>query len=231
MLYNVKKIYFLAIFLLATALCSAQQSDFQTVKGADDTHVFIETNYGKIVLKLYDDTPLHRDNFIKLVEEHVYDGTLFHRVIEKFMIQGGDPESRDAKPGQILGKGSLGYHIPAEFDTEHFHKRGALCAAREGDAFNPKRESSSSQFYIVQGTVFDDKTLDDIQERYGKKFTPEQRKVYTTVGGAPHLDGEYTVFGEVVEGMEVVDKIAGVKRDRNDRPIEDIRILSMEVVK
>lgn len=189
------------------------------------------TSQGKITFLLYDETPLHRDNFLKLVKNHTYDGLLFHRVIKDFMVQAGDPKSRDAKPGQPLGDGTLGYTVPAEFRADLIHKRGALCAARQGDQVNPKKASSASQFYIVQGQVWDDKTLDMMEQRFGKKFTAEQRKVYTTVGGTPHLDGDYTVFGEVVEGMEVVNKIAAVQCDRMDRPLQDVIIISVKVLK
>ena len=189
------------------------------------------TSQGKIALRLYDETPLHRDNFLKLVENHTYDGLLFHRVIKNFMVQAGDPKSRDAKPGQPLGDGTLGYTVPAEFRPNLIHKRGALCAARQGDQVNPKKASSATQFYIVQGQVWDDKTLDMMEQRFGKKFTAEQRKVYTTVGGTPHLDGDYTVFGEVVDGMEVVNKISDLPCDRMDRPVEDVKIISVKVIK
>lgn len=189
------------------------------------------TSQGKITFLLYNDTPLHRDNFLKLVKNHTYDGLLFHRVIKDFMVQAGDPKSRDAKPGQPLGDGTLGYTVPAEFRADLIHKRGALCAARQGDQVNPKKASSASQFYIVQGQVWDNKTLDMMEQRFGKKFTAEQRKVYTTVGGTPHLDGDYTVFGEVVEGMEVVNKIAAVQCDRMDRPLQDVKIISVKVLK
>ena len=189
------------------------------------------TSQGKITLRLYDETPLHRDNFLKLVENHTYDGLLFHRVIKNFMVQAGDPKSRDAKPGQPLGDGTLGYTVPAEFRPELIHKRGALCAARQGDQVNPKKASSATQFYIVQGQVWDDKTLDMMEQRFGKKFTAEQRKVYTTMGGTPHLDGDYTVFGEVVDGMEVVNKISDLPCDRMDRPVEDEKIISVKVIK
>ena len=189
------------------------------------------TSQGKIALRLYDETPLHRDNFLKLVENHTYDGLLFHRVIKNFMVQAGDPKSRDAKPGQALGDGTLGYTVPAEFRPNLIHKRGALCAARQGDQVNPKKASSATQFYIVQGQVWDDKTLDMMEQRFGKKFTDEQRKVYSTVGGTPHLDGDYTVFGEVVEGMDVVNKIADLPCDRMDRPVEDVKIISVKVIK
>lgn len=189
------------------------------------------TSQGKITFLLYNDTPLHRDNFLKLVKNHTYDGLLFHRVIKDFMVQAGDPKSRDAKPGQPLGDGTLGYTVPAEFRADLIHKRGALCAARQGDQVNPKKASSASQFYIVQGQVWDNKTLDMMEQRFGKKFTAEQRKVYTTVGGTPHLDGDYTVFGEVVDGMEVVNKIAAVQCDRMDRPLQDVKIISVKVLK
>ena len=226
-----KKLSFLVFFLAATLIGWAQKPANQQVSSEGKTVVVMETTMGKIVLRLYDETPLHRDNFIKLVENHTYDGLLFHRVIRNFMIQGGDPKSRDAKPGQPLGDGTLGYTIPAEFRPNLYHKKGALCAARQGDNVNPKKESSASQFYIVQGNRWDEKQLDMMGERMGKKFSPEQRKAYTTVGGTPHLDGDYTVFGEVIEGMEIIDKISEVKCDRMDRPFEDVRILSVKVVK
>ena len=226
-----KKFTFLAFFLLAATMLLAQTADKHDGAKRDGVTVHMSTSEGDIVLLLYNDTPKHRDNFVKLVKEGTYNGLLFHRVIRNFMIQGGDPKSRDAKPGQPLGDGSLGYTIPAEFRPNLFHKRGALCAARQGDNVNPKRESSASQFYIVQGNVWDEARLDMMEKRFGKTFTPEQRKVYSTIGGTPHLDGEYTVFGEVVEGMEVVDRISTVKTDRMDRPVEDVRILRVIVLK
>ena len=226
-----KKISFLVIFLAMTLAITAQVATNQKVNKSKGTMIEMTTSQGKITIRLYDETPLHRDNFLKLVKNHTYDGLLFHRVIKNFMVQAGDPKSRDAKPGQPLGDGTLGYTVPAEFRPELIHKRGALCAARQGDNVNPKKESSASQFYIVQGQVWDDKTLDMMEQRFGKKFTEEQRKVYTTVGGTPHLDGDYTVFGEVVEGMEVVNKIAAVQCDRMDRPVEDVKIISVKVLK
>ena len=226
-----KKFTFLAIFLLAATLLSAQTADKHDGAKRDGVTVRMTTTEGDIVLLLYNDTPKHRDNFMKLVKDGTYDGLLFHRVIKNFMIQGGDPKSRDAKPGQPLGDGTLGYTVPAEFRANHIHKKGALCAARQGDDVNPRKESSASQFYIVQGNVWDSKTLDMMEARFGKKFTPEQRKVYTTVGGTPHLDGDYTVFGEVVKGMEVVDKIAAVECDRMDRPVKDVKILKVKIEK
>ncbi len=193
--------------------------------------VIIHTTMGDIKVKLYPRTIHHTENFLKLVKDHYYDGVLFHRVIPGFVIQGGDPDSKNAKPGQLLGNGGPGYTIPAEICPEYFHKRGALAMAREGDQVNPTRRSSGSQFYIVVGKVYTDKELDIMEKRLNTKFTPEQRKAYTTIGGTPFLDGQYTVFGEVVEGMDVVDKIANVERDKNDRPLKDVKILSMEVVK
>ena len=227
MLHQMKKI----VLLMAALIGPVQQADAQRNGNAKGTRVEMVTSYGKMVFLLYDDTPLHRDNFLKLVNDGTYNGLLFHRVIDHFMIQGGDPESRDAKPGQMLGNGTLGYTIPAEFIPSHFHKRGALCAARQGDQVNPRKESSSCQFYIVQGQVWSDANLDMMEPRMGKKFSPEQRKAYTTAGGTPHLDGDYTVFGELVEGEAVLDKIASAKRDRFDRPLEDIRIVSVKVLK
>ena len=193
--------------------------------------VEMTTTEGKMVFELYNDTPLHRDNFVKLVKNHTYDSLLFHRVIKKFMIQGGDPNSRNAKPGQMLGDGTLGYTVPAEFRDNHFHVKGALCAARQGDQVNPRKESSASQFYIVQGQVWDEATLNMMEQRMGKKFTAEQRKAYTTVGGTPHLDGDYTVFGMLVEGMDVLDRIAAVPTGAADRPKADVRILKVKVIK
>ena len=226
-----KKLYFLAIFLFASFLGNSQVSVKQQKESFKGARVEMVTNYGRIVLLLYDETPLHRDNFIKLATNRVFDGLLFHRVIEKFMIQGGDPTSKAAEPGKMLGDGTLGYNIPAEFRPELFHKRGALCAAREGDMVNPKKESSASQFYIVQGRVWNTEELDNLQKRMKREIPAEQRDVYTTIGGTPFLDGEYTVFGEVIEGMEVVDKIAAVKCDKNDRPLEDVRIEKVIVIK
>ena len=195
------------------------------------TKVLLKTTFGDITFALYDDTPQHRDNFRKLVNEKFYDGVLFHRIIQGFMIQGGDPDSKTAKPGQRLGSGDVGYTIPAEFVPAHFHKRGAVCAARMGDNVNPQKASSGCQFYIVDGTVYDGDKLNMIAQRTGKTFTPEQVQVYTTVGGAPFLDGDYTVFGEVISGMEVVDKIASQQKDGADRPLEDIKIISATILR
>lgn len=237
--------------------------------------VLIETTHGNIKVKLYNETPLHRNNFLKLVGKSFYDSLLFHRVINRFMIQGGDPDSKNASAEKILGEGDVGYSIPAEFNQKIFHKQGALAAARNGDEENPEQSSSGCQFYIVQGKVFTDSLLGTVEKRitrsraYNKvirntdnkalfdqlalhrksgivdsikitkakidllteeelvntipyKFSDEQRKVYTTIGGTPHLDGSYTVFGEVVEGTEVIDKIAAVSTNKLDRPLTNV---------
>ncbi len=193
---------------------------------AQDTARIVEisTDFGSIQIKLYDNTPLHRDNFIKLVEEGYYDGTLFHRVIKNFMIQGGDPNSRDAKSHQMLGQGGPSYTIPAEFVEGNYHKKGALAAARMGDDVNPAKASSGSQFYIVQGRTYSENELSQLELRYGHRFTPEQRETYKTIGGTPHLDGNYTVFGEVISDLEVIDAIASVKTGKADRPQQDIKM-------
>ena len=225
-----KKVLFLLFFIFISVFAFAQNTDKQKKEGEKEYYVKIETSYGDMVVKLYNETPLHRDNFIKLVKEGTYDGLIFHRVINQFMIQGGDPKSRDAKPGQMLGDGELGYTIPAEFVPGLYHKKGALAAARQGDEVNPQKASSSCQFYIVQGTTWDANRLKMVEQRMGKSFTPEQAEVYATLGGTPFLDGDYTVFGEVVEGMEVIDKIAAVQCGPMDRPIEDVK-MKMSIIK
>ena len=201
--------------LLATMPLIAQPSGSETL-------INIETTLGSMVIKLYDQTPLHRDNMIKLVKEGFYDGQFFHRVIKDFMIQGGDPKSTEAKKGERLGNGGPGYTIPAEFNPQLFHKKGALAAARTGDRLNPEKASSGSQFYIVQGRVYNPELLKRMAQDRNLAFSPEAIEAYTTVGGTPHLDGGYTVFGEVVEGLEVIDRIAAVPTDGNDRPLEDV---------
>ncbi|MFI5149855.1 MAG: peptidylprolyl isomerase [Bacteroidia bacterium] len=243
------------------------------------TRILIHTDMGDMKIRLYNETPKHRDNFIKLVKDSTLNGTLFHRVIEGFMIQGGDVDSKKAAPGIPLGNGNVGYTIPAEFNTKYYHKKGALAGARESDEVNPRKESSGCQFYIVQGRTFTDTLLNQVelrlkgqilqqlfteyinkpenistrtmlmrlqQEKKGDsmqiqiakiqpfldkelekqpyKLTAEQRTAYKTIGGAPHLDGGYTVFGEVYEGLDVVDKIAGVEKDQYDRPKKDIHM-------
>lgn len=253
----------------------------QAAKGKGEPMVLIKTEFGNMKVKLYEKTPEHRNNFLKLVSEGFYNDLLFHRVIEGFMIQGGDPDSRNAAPGERLGGGDVGYTLSAEFVPEYFHKRGALAAARRGGPSNPEKRSSGCQFYIVQGQVFTPEKLDTIEMMINSKikdelfrkqfmaesgkvkefrnnndevgfnlfmadlrakadsifeargefhFSPEQRKVYTTIGGYPSLDGDYTVFGEVVEGLEVLDKIAAVETDQYDRPVVDVK-MEMELIK
>lgn len=199
--------------------------------------VLFETTMGNIRVVLYDETPLHRDNFLANVRNKVYDGVLFHRVISNFMIQAGDTASRHARPGEALGDSPESFTVPAEIRYPAiFHKRGSLAAAREGDDVNPDRSSSSMQFYIVYGRRFDDAMLDKVQQRLdergtGVKLTPEVREAYRRYGGTPHLDGQYTVFGEVVEGLDVVRDIQWVATDKADRPIDDVRILRATIVK
>lgn len=238
----------------------------------DNTIIRIETSFGNIDIKLYDETPLHRDNFIKLIKEGFYKDLLFHRVINDFMIQGGDPDSKNAHANKQIGSGGPGYTIPAEFNTKFFHKKGALAAARLGDNVNPEKESSGSQFYIVQGSIFSNDQIDDFEfkminqhkqllssqlfrdfekEYFDKnmepdyeeitakinkmvtehfnnsnsfKFTNLRREYYTTTGGTPHLDGSYTVFGETIDGFEVIDKIASSQTNNNSRPLNDIKM-------
>jgi len=250
-----------------------------TERESNGTLVRITTNVGEIHVRLYDDTPLHRDNFVRLAREGFYNGTLFHRVIYEFMIQGGDPDSRHADPHDILGNGGPGYTVPAELRPHLFHKRGALAAARLGDRENPDQASSGSQFYIVHGRLWTDPELYEMEirinemlrqslfykilhhqkqlnaereiplneeqlqelamieaqdqwlEREPYRIPEEHREVYRTIGGTPHLDGSYTVFGEVVKGLDVVDKIASTPTSPNDRPLTDIRILTMKVSK
>jgi cyclophilin family peptidyl-prolyl cis-trans isomerase len=195
---------------------------------AQKNKIKIETEYGNIILMLYDNTPLNTDNMVKLAKEHFYDSTLFHRCIPKFVIQGGDPDSKNAKPGQMLGEGGLKYTIPAEINDVDYHKRGALGVARDN---TPDKSGSPCQFYIVVGKTFTEDELNAMSKRGGRNYTAEQREVYKTVGGVPHLDGGYTVFGEVLEGMDVVDKIANEPRDAHDRPNKDIRMLKVRVMK
>jgi len=261
-----KKLLYLLV-LLAFVSCKQKLE-----LGINNRIVEIETEYGTMKLKLYDETPGHRDNFIKLAHADYFDGTLFHRVIDGFMIQGGDPDSKGAKAGQRLGEGGPGYQIPAEFNPKLMHKRGVIAAAREGDDVNPEKKSAGSQFYLAQGRVYTEGALDtlilkingklktDIYNKIQKEnavkimeyqsagqmekmtalidkiqievdsvfniskktLNNEQIKAYTTVGGIPHLDGGYTVFGEVIEGIELIDSIAKVKKDEFDRPLEDV---------
>ena len=213
--------FFLLLFLIA---CSSTRNS--TGSKLPGTRIKLTTDSGVIVLRLYDKTPLHRDNFIKLVKQHYFDSLLFHRVIKNFMIQGGDPNSKNALPRIQLGNGGPGYTIPAEFDASLFHKKGVLAAARDGDNTNPTKASSGSQFYIVQGKKFNDAGLDSVEafRLKGRKLPVAHREVYKTIGGAPHLDMNYTVFGEVESGLEIVDKIAAAARDSNNRPLNDIKM-------
>ncbi len=269
----------IAVITVMFAACGAGSKKSNDMEKR--TQVKIETTMGDIVVELYNETPKHRDNFIKLAKEGMYDSTLFHRVIRQFMIQAGDPESKTANDTAMLGGGDVGYTIPAEFVPKYFHKKGALAAARMGDDVNPNRESSGCQFYIVTGRKFREAQLldmagqknnarvDEIFNELARKhmkeiyklrkagdneallelqdsleaqayaqykeeepfmFTPEQLAAYSTIGGAPHLDGAYTVFGQVVSGIETVEKIEGTKTGKADRPVENVRILKMSVV-
>jgi cyclophilin family peptidyl-prolyl cis-trans isomerase len=193
------------------------------------TRVKVTTDSGVMIIRLYDKTPLHRDNFIKLANEHFFDSLLFHRVIQGFMIQGGDPQSKYAQAGQPLGMGDVGYTIPAEFDTSLFHKKGALAAARTP---NPAKASSGCQFYIVQGNKLSDQELNMFEMQKGIKYSAKQRNIYKTIGGTAMLDTDYTVFGEVEKGLEVIDKIASVLTNGSpyDRPLGDIH-MKIEVIK
>ena len=194
--------------------------------------VLIQTTMGDITIRLSDSTPLHRDNFLKLVKVGFYDSLLFHRVMNKFMVQGGDPNSKNAAPGVQLGNGGPDYTIPAEFRESLFHKKGVIAAARQPDYVNPQKASSGSQFYLAQGKVFTDDELDMMEKQrlQGRKIPVNRRDAYKTIGGIPHLDGEYTVFGEVIKGIEIIDKIAVVQTSM-DRPNEDVRIIKARLIK
>ena len=214
--------FFLSLLILPVQLLS------QTAAHS----LLIETGKGNLKCILYDETPLHAENFIKLVNEGFYDGLLFHRVINNFMIQTGDPNSRDAQKGAPLGYGDPGYRVPGEFHPNLYHRKGVLASARQGDQINPARESNGSQFYIVQGKKLTSAELDAMEiDGSHIAFTAEQRDYYTNLGGTPHLDYAYTVFGEVVEGIEVIDKIASVPTDEKNRPLEDVRIIRISVLK
>ena len=236
-----KTIILMITALMAMQIASAQNKNKkkdaqqqavaeQQVKQNNNTMILLETTMGNIKMELFDDTPVHTNNFKKLVEQGFYDGVLFHRVIEGFMIQTGEPESKTAKPGDRLGAGGPGYTIPAEIIPAHYHRRGAVAAARTGDQGNPMRRSSGSQFYIVHGKATSADQL-KAYSRYGFEFSDEQLDVYATVGGAPTLDAQYTVFGQVVDGMDVVDKIATAEKDAADRPKTDIKIIKASIIK
>ncbi len=225
-----KKTITLLLFCLVAAWAQAQNNVRSEVE--------LVTDSGIVRLALYNETPKHRDNFLKMVQSGAYNGVLFHRVIKDFMVQTGDLASKTATQGQLLGDTPESYSIPAEICfPKLYHKRGALAAAREGDDVNPERASSSTQFYIVWGQKFTDKQLEWAQSRIEKytdgkvKLTPELCEVYKTIGGTPHLDGSYTVFGEVLEGLDVVEKIQRTTTDSHDRPVNDIRIIKATVIK
>ena len=215
-----KKLSLLFCCMLFVAVASAKTPKYH--------YVWIKTDKGDGLLKLYNETPKHRDNFVKLVKEEYYEGLMFHRVIHNFMVQGGDPDSRYAAQKQSLGEGGPAYKIPAEIQENLIHKKGTIGAARDN---NPAKQSSASQFYLVQGRVFTPAALDSLEQfrLKGNKLSAKQREVYSTVGGTPHLDGNYTVFGELLQGVEMVDKIAVVDTDERDRPLTDIR-MSMKLL-
>ncbi|MFZ9694247.1 MAG: peptidylprolyl isomerase [Chitinophagaceae bacterium] len=227
-----KKFLLLSLLAFFIGESAMSQADSIIKKRDRKKDILLETSKGNIHIRLSNETPLHRDNFIKLVKMHYYDGILFHRVIERFMIQSGDPDSRTARPGQPLGEGGPSYTIPAEFRPNLFHKKGVIAAARDN---NPEKASSASQFYLTQGKVFTEAGLDSLEtNRLKRKIPVEHRKVYTTLGGVPHLDQNYTVFGEVVKGLSVVDSIAAVPTSKGadkDRPLEDVKIIKAKLVK
>lgn len=222
-----------AVLTLLLVFPALAQKDSTLKKKDRKRDILIQTTMGDIVVRLSDSTPLHRDNYLRLAKVGYFDSILFHRVIKDFMIQGGDPNSKTAAKGQPLGNGGPSYRIPAEFRTSLFHKKGVIAAARDN---NPEKSSSGSQFYIVQGKKFTDAELDNLEKTRlgGRKIPLVQREVYKTIGGTPHLDQTYTVFGEVVKGIEVVDKIASVETSKGtdrDRPLEDVRILHTKLIK
>jgi cyclophilin family peptidyl-prolyl cis-trans isomerase len=229
--------YWIALMFNCLIVFSVVAQKDSTIKKKDRKRdVMIETTMGNIVVRLSDSTPLHRDNFLKLVKVGYYDSVLFHRVIKDFMIQSGDPNSKRAAAGQPLGNGGPGYTVPAEFRKTLFHKKGVIAAARTGDNVNPAKASSGSQFYIVQGKIFTDAGLDSVEtfRLNGRKIPAELREVYKTIGGTPHLDQGYTVFGEVVKGLDVIDKIAAVQTSKaqdRDRPLQDVRIIKAKLIK
>ncbi len=226
-----KTIAFFALMIVFTSCQTSRKTVVQTstptptkepaVSSTKERMVLISTSFGDMKVKLYNATPKHRDNFIKLVQDGFYDSLLFHRIIRNFMIQGGDPLSKHAAPGVMLGNGDNGYTIPAEFVDTIFHKKGSLCAARTE---NPTKASSGCQFYIVQGQVMTNEQLNQFEIQRGLKLSTTQREIMSTIGGTPWLDHNYTVYGEVVEGLDVIDKIVAVKTAPGDRPLEDIRI-------
>jgi cyclophilin family peptidyl-prolyl cis-trans isomerase len=227
--------YFLFIGLIFFSVEAGAQSQTKLRRKDRKRDIEMVTTEGTIILRLSDSTPLHRDNFLRLAKSGYFDSLLFHRVIQYFMIQAGDPMSKHASQGQPLGDSSAPYTLPAEFRISLFHKRGVLAAARESDDVNPQKASSGSQFYIVQGKKYTDSQLDSVEiKRLKRKIPDYQREAYRTLGGTPFLDQHYTIFGEVVSGMEIVDKIAAEatsKGDDKDRPLQDVRILSTKLIK
>lgn len=223
-IYGMKK---LILFLLSAFLLNSSMYAQNTV--SKNTFVLIETTLGNIKLELYADVPQHSENFLKLVREGFYDSLLFHRVIPDFMIQGGDPTSKTAPAGTMLGNGDIGYRVPAEFKVpQYYHKKGALAAARDN---NPEKASSACQFYIVVGKKYSAEELKGMEGRVGFPFSEAMKKDYATMGGTPFLDGSYTVFGQCVEGQEIVDAISKVERNGMDRPNTDVRILHATILK
>lgn len=233
--WNDSRFLLLLLALLCVFRNASAQQDVRLRPRDYRRDVELVTTEGSIRLRLSDSTPLHRDNFLRLVKSGYYDSLLFHRVIRGFMIQAGDPTSKRAVAGQRLGEGGPGYGVPAELRATLYHRKGVLAAAREGDAINPLRYSSGAQFYIVQGRTFTDTELDSIEKArlQGRTISPERRAVYRSTGGTPQLDGNYTVFGEVVEGLDVVDRIAAVdvSSDPPARPLRDVRILRARLVR
>jgi cyclophilin family peptidyl-prolyl cis-trans isomerase len=224
----------LILLLVAVILISANnpKSPYQVKKGDLNKDVELVTSKGTLVIRLSDSTPRHRDNFIKLVNQHFYDGLLFHRVMSQFMVQTGDPKSKTAKPGEALGQGSPGYTVPAEIRAGLFHKKGALAAARTPDEINPTRESNGSQFYLVHGRVYSEEDLNQVEARLnGYKIPAAHREVYKTLGGTPSLDQKYTIFGEVIKGLEVIDSIAAVTTGVRNRPDVDVKIIKAALIK
>ena len=220
---SVSIVFFTIMLFLPSYQAFSQESNSQRL-------IKIETSLGDMLVRLYDETPYHRDNMIKLIEDGFYKNQLFHRVIKDFMIQGGDPHSVGAEKGQRLGSGGPGYTIPAEFNETLIHKKGALAAARKGDQVNPEKASNGSQFYLVQGQVLTPEQIAVLEQRGVSAFTEETAEIYTTLGGTPHLDGSYTVYGEVVEGLQVLDSIAAQPCDAYNRPLEDV-IFTISIVK
>jgi cyclophilin family peptidyl-prolyl cis-trans isomerase len=220
---NAPIVYIMIAFIFLSVPLKAQLAKNEQL-------IKIETSKGDMLIKLYDETPAHRDNMIKLINEGFYEDQLFHRVIKDFMLQGGDPHSTGAEKGQRLGSGGVGYTVPAEFHKNLIHKKGTLAAARKGDSVNPEKASNGCQFYLVQGRVLTAQEIDILTQRGVASFTEESAEIYTTLGGTPHLDGSYTVFGEVVEGLEIIDSIAASPCDAYDRPIEDV-IYSITLIK